>query len=90
MQPGQEELGFVAELGLKIAGVFLSFVGGIVTATWVVANKLRGYDDRLKTIEEAHVKCQNVTLAKIDQKLDRIHERIDDILIERGRHEPRA
>jgi hypothetical protein len=89
MNPGQpEEIGFVAELGLKIAGVFLSFVGGIVTATWVVANKLRGYDDRLKSVESAQKTCQGITLVKIDQKLDRIHERIDDILIQ-GRHEHR-
>jgi hypothetical protein len=86
MQPGQEELGFVAEIGLKIAGVFLSFVGGIVTATWVVANKLRGYDDRLSTIEAAHKACQNGTLVRIDEKLDKIHERIDEILL-RDRHE---
>lgn len=90
MNPGQpEELGVIAGIILKIGGVFLSFVGGVVTATWVVANKLRGYDDRLTHIESTQAKCQGTVLTQIDKKLDRIHERIDDILLN-GRKEKRS
>jgi len=72
---------FLLELGIKIAGFFVSFVGGIVTATWVVASKMKGIDDRLKSVEAMQNKCQNNTLARIDDKLDSIHRRIDEILI---------
>jgi len=76
-------------LGAKILGYAGSFVAGIVAATWAVATKLKGYDDRLKSVEEAQSKCQGVTLVKLDEKLDYIiqegfpdvHKRIDAVLL---------
>lgn len=79
MQP--EDTGFLTELGIKIAGIFLTFISGVVTATWVVSGKIRGFDLRLKGVEEAQKSCQGGTLVRIDAKLDRIHERIDEILL---------
>lgn len=72
---------FIIELAWKIAGAFVTFVGGIVTATWVVSGKIRGFDDRLKSVENTQSTCPGKTLVKIDEKLDRIHERIDEILL---------
>ena len=90
MQPGQpEEIGFLAELGIKIAGFFLSFVGGIVAATWVVANKLNGYDKKFTTTD-LRIKATEEFQDKVDAKLDRLHERIDEVLIQGGRHEHRG
>lgn len=95
MQPS-DETSFFLSLGMKIAGLGLSFVAGIVTATWVVATKVKGFDDRLRDIESVQDKCPGKTLAgidakieaiperieaKMDGKFDRVHERIDEILL---------
>lgn len=73
---------------MKIGAIFVTFVSGIVTATWLVADRLHGFEKRiaesdaaLKHVADAQTACRTVTLAKIDEKLDRIHERIDDILL---------
>jgi hypothetical protein len=71
-----DETGYLFNLALKLTGFFLTFVGGIVTATWAVASKIKGFDDRLKSVESVHM--------KIDLKLDRIHERIDEILLSKA------
>jgi len=76
-----EETGVVIGLAMKVGSLFLTFISGVVTATWVVAGKIKGFDDRLKSVEKAQTTCQGVTLVKIDGKLDRIHERIDEILL---------
>lgn len=66
-----------ASLATKIAGLFAAFVGGIVTATWAVASKVNGFNSRLIAVEKSH--CEAAT--RIDGKLDRLHERIDEILL---------
>jgi len=66
-------------IAIKVCGLFLAFVSGVITATWVVANKLNGYDDRLRFVESAQAKCQNETLGEIKQNLERINTKLDDI-----------
>ena len=98
--PQPDETNFIAEWAWKIAGVFVAFVGGIVSATWAVATKVRGYDDRLKVVETSQTKCQSETIKGISEKLDelpdrieakmearfsRIHERIDEALLGKRR-----
>lgn len=75
-------------IGAKIGSLFLSFVGGIITATWVIARKVGGFDDRIKALESQY-RAQS---DKIDKKLDRLHERIDDMIlggVTQGRKEHR-
>ena len=64
-------------LAAKIAGMFAAFIGGIVTATWAVASKINGFDSRLCAVEKSHGEVAK----RIDGKLDRLHERIDEILL---------
>jgi len=79
IQPS-EETNFVIGIVAKVVGFFMTFVGGVVTATWVVAGKVKGFDDRLSSVE-GRVKVSEEFQVKVDQKLDRIHDRIDDILL---------
>ena len=79
------------EFGWKLAGYFFAFVGGIVSATWVIAKKVNGYDARIEALE----KGQEGIAGKIDGKLDRLHQRIDELLINcstqgKYRHESRG
>lgn len=76
-----EETNFIIEILVKVAGFIAAFVGGIVSATWAISGKIRGFDDRLGAVEQAQKNCQGYTLVRIDQKLDRIHERIDEVLL---------
>jgi len=76
-----DETSFITGIVIKIAGGFIAFISGVVTATWVVAGKIKGFDDRLLSVEKAQEKCQGQTLVNIDQKLGTIHRRIDDVLI---------
>ena len=64
-------------IGAKIGGLFLAFVSGIITATWAIARKVGGFDDRIKALED-HYNGQN---EKIDRKLDRLHARIDEVIL---------
>jgi len=66
-------------VGLKIAGVFLSFVGGIVTATWVVAGKVKGMEDRLGKVEATQNRCQIETLGEIKDGIKELNLKIDSI-----------
>jgi hypothetical protein len=81
MPINSEETSLFFTFGLKVLGWFMSFVAGIVTATWVVASKVKGFDDRLRSVEAAQTNCQNNIIGRIDSKLDRLHERIDDVLL---------
>jgi hypothetical protein len=96
--PQPDETSIIAEWAIKIGGAFAAFVGGIVSATWAVANKIKGFSDRLEMVEKTQTRCQVEVLAKIADKLDtlperieakmdgrfdRIHERIDDMWKER-------
>lgn len=85
MTPQSDGTSFFLEWGIKIAGFFITFVSGIVTATWIVAGKMRDIDNRLQGVESAQKSCQGGTLVRIDAKLDRIHERIDEILLKGGK-----
>lgn len=89
-QSAQQTTEWVGVFG-KLAGYFCTFVGGIVSATAAVTYKISGYDARIKALEKS---CDAMT-GKIEGKLDRLHERIDDILLtcppqgDNGRHERR-
>ena len=61
----------------KIVGGFLAFVSGVITATWVVANKLNGYEKRLETVEESQDRCQVETLVEIKASLFRMEDKFD-------------
>lgn len=96
MTPVQPDDSVIAEWAMKISGAFLAFVGGIVSTTWAVASKVRGYESRMTVLEASHRQCQAETLkglvdklddlpdrieAKMESRFDRIHERIDDALM---------
>lgn len=68
----------------KATSLAAAFVGGIVAATWAIACKVNGYDARISALEASH--------GKIDSKLDRIHARIDEVVIGHApaRHEQRG
>ena len=66
-------------IGLKIVGVFLSFVGGIVTATWMVAGKVKGMEDRLEKVESTQNRCQVETLGEIKDGINKLNLKIDSI-----------
>lgn len=85
--------GFFLTMALKVVGFFLSFVGGIVAATWTIASKIKGFESRIKDIEVSQSTCQLKTigamqndLTKIDNKLDKVHERIDALLLQGSVH----
>ena len=74
----------------KIGAAALSFIGGLVVGVWTVSAKmhqLQDHEKRLSRLEHC-----------IEQKLDRLHERIDDLMVMGGmdpnrvrrdrRHEP--
>lgn len=76
--PQPEETSLIAELALKVGGIFLSFVGGIVAATWAVASKVRGFEDRLGSVEKTQGKCQSEVLVGLGEKLDTLPDRIEE------------
>ena len=90
-QSAQQTTEWVGVFG-KLAGYFVTFVGGIVSATAAVTYKISGYDARIKALEDSNKGMTD----KIDKRLDRLHERIDDILLtcppqgDNGRHERRG
>lgn len=73
----------------KLVGYFFTFVSGIVAATAVIVRKVSGYDARIEALENSHKELTG----KIDNKLDRLHQRMDDLLLTGGqtpyRHEKR-
>lgn len=90
-QSAQQTTEWVGVFG-KLAGYFFTFVGGIVSATAAVTYKISGYDARILALEESNRGMTD----RIELKLNRLHERIDDILLadkpqsEKGRHERRG
>jgi hypothetical protein len=78
-----DESGILFNLGLKIVGFFLSFVGGIITTTWVLATKWKGLDDKVKEMEKDRKELSD-KLDAMNHKLDKVHERIDNALISRN------
>ena len=66
-------------IGIKIAGFFVSFVGGIVTATWIVSSKVGGFDRRVSSIEKSQTRCQVETLGEIKLSLAKINSKLDSI-----------
>jgi len=62
---------------LKMGGYLLTFVTGIVSATWVVAQKVKGYDEKIATLQHDLMEERRT----IGAKLDRLHQRIDTILL---------
>lgn len=91
-----EETSVLLSWLLKIIGMLLSFIGGVVTATWIVATKVKGFDDRLRVIESIQRDCPGKAMAgldeqlaklpdkieeKMEKKFERVHERIDEVLL---------
>jgi len=64
----------------KIAALVSSFLGGIVTATWIVAKKTVTYDAKIELLERSHKEMSE----SISGKLDTLHARIDQILLGRS------
>ena len=84
--PQPDEANILTEWAWKIAGAFLAFVGGIVSATWAVASKVKGYDDRLTVVETNQSKCKSETLANLADKLDALPDRIEAKMEPRLKH----
>ena len=63
-------------VGLLLAGAVTSFVGGLVVGTWTVSAKMHMLSDHEKRLSRLE-HC-------IEQKLDRLHERIDALMILAG------
>lgn len=60
----------------KIGAAVISFIGGLVVGVWTVSAKmhqLQDHEKRLSRLEHC-----------IEQKLDRLHERIDDLMVMGG------
>jgi hypothetical protein len=87
---------------MKIGGAFITFLGGIVTATAAVTLKLKGYDDRIGNLELNQRRCQSEVLKSIADKLDelpdtigdrmenkfnRVHDRIDTLILKEKTHD---
>lgn len=78
-------IGSIAKIAGWLIGWLVTFVTGVVTATWIVSRRVQKFEDRLETLEMEHKECQGKDGAlqqigtKLDAKLDRVHERIDDI-----------
>jgi len=63
-------------VGLLLAGAVTSFVGGLVVGTWTVSAKMHMLSDHEKRLSRLE-HC-------IERKLDRLHERIDALMILAG------
>ena len=70
---------YFVSLGLKITALFMSFVSGIVAATWAIASKIKGFDDRLVSVELSQKTCQVETLGEIKRSLEKINGKLDNI-----------
>lgn len=77
VQPS-EEMNVILGWVLKVFGVVMSFLTGIITTTWIVATKWKNWEDRISGIEKHHDDCQKVTLVAILKKLDDIPDRIEE------------
>ena len=66
--------------GIDIAGKLIaaaaSFVGGLIVGTWTVSAKMHQLADHEKRLARLE-RC-------IETKLDRLHERIDDLMVMGG------
>jgi len=79
-----EETRVLLSWGMKILGYGASFIGGVVTATWIVATKVKGYetsqrdlDLRLSTVEGFQKECPGKAMAGIDRQIAALPDRIE-------------
>ncbi|MDX9893908.1 MAG: hypothetical protein RBS34_00585 [Desulfofustis sp.] len=73
--------------GLKALALLATFLGGVVSATWVLAQKCKAYDCQIAHLKEEFADLQKELSSSASSngtKLDRLHERIDDILMAAG------
>jgi len=102
MAPPDDTTEIIVGWILKIGGAVVAFIGGIVTATATVTLKMKGYDDRIQSLELSQKKCQSETLKSIADKLDslpdnidekmekkfnRVHDRIDTLIMKEKVHD---
>jgi len=102
MSPPDDATEVVIGWVLKVGGVIVTFIGGIVTATATITLKMKGYDDRIQSLEKNQEKCQGVVLKniadqldnlpdKIDEKMERrinrVHDRIDTLVLREKSHD---
>lgn len=86
----------ILAVALKVSALFASFVGGIVAATWAIAKKVQGYDDRMEALNTFQQNCpgqkfDREAISRLEQKLDYIiqeglpavHARVDDALLKK-------
>jgi len=96
MSPVSNPDDFILEWLMKIGALFTAFVGGI----WAVATKVKGFESRIQQVETGHAHCKSVVLknleekidnlpdrveAKMEEKFNRVHERMDDFLLNKKR-----
>jgi len=95
MSPMSNPDDFILEWIMKIGALFTAFVGGI----WAVATKVKGFESRIQQVEVGHTHCKSVILknleekidnlpdrveAKMEEKFNRVHERMDDIILNKA------
>lgn len=84
--PTKEQADFTLT-ALKIIGYLgggiISFVSGVVMATWIIRGKISGYDKKIndlhteiKTVKAGQVKCQAEVLTNIISKIEGIPETV--------------
>ena len=79
-----EETRVLFSWGMKVLGYGGSFISGVVTATWIVATKVKGFetlqrdlDLRLSTVEGFQKHCPGKAMAGIDQQIADLPDRIE-------------
>jgi hypothetical protein len=71
----------------KAGGLLLSFLAGVVTATWLVATKFQQLVSRVDAVETSLADLSGLPEAlgaTMDRKLNRVHDRIDELMLVRG------
>lgn len=79
--------------GLKFLALLATFLGGVVSATWVLAQKCKAYDCQIAHLKQEFADLQQELKSSAianGTKLDRLHERIDDILMAAGFSSPQS
>ena len=79
--------------GLKFLALLATFLGGVVSATWVLAQKCKAYDCQIAHLKEEFADLQQELKSSAlenGSKLDRLHERIDEILMAAGFSAPQS
>ncbi len=80
MPISNEEVTWWMQVAGWVAGVFTSFIGGIVAATLWLSNKFNSMECKISSDNEQLAE-QKAMLKDISKAIVKLHERIDDILL---------